>query len=156
MIPIRCRVYLSAASSGAARAKKWAERLLGTQVVELEDQWWHDSSSWSQLDDKTSEACCRTFSRRHDDAVARAQIFWLLAPESPSRGADNELGYARSLRRMIGSPILVVSGEKAHASIFYRSIEVTISRLTDEEAFEDVVRLARERTQRFAALGSVT
>lgn len=134
-------VYLSASSKESTRAIHWADRLLATGHIRLDDEWMRTAADWTGTDHVVTPAIAQLACDTHDNAIRGARIFWLLAPESPSRGADREFGYACALHRHFMTPFLLVSGAQCEASVFYRSDQVRRF-VDDADAFDWIAAVA--------------
>lgn len=71
-------------------------------------------------------------------AVRHADVAWLLAPETPTRGAWAEFGFALTLRGW--HEALIVSGPERDASIFTSLAPLRVP--TDAHAFALIQRMA--------------
>ncbi len=151
---MECTVYLSGASIEWSRVMSIAHELAETGAVQFDDPWWLDARSWSGTDSQVPAKEAHRTALAHFGAIEDASIFWLLAPACGSRGAHVELGYALACRRRFGtSPRISVSGAAADASIFTREPLVTTFH-RDEQALQEVTRIARQLTDIWNAEGA--
>jgi hypothetical protein len=133
------RVYVAGASAELERCERVMAALREGGCVISHD--WTPSIreaiargvSEEQLDDHEA----RRLSGVDYDAIERAHVVLFLAPETVTRGAWAELGYAGCLMRR-GELDVYVSGPAARKSIFTRQSSAIF--LSDDDAISAIVR----------------
>lgn len=108
-------IYVAAASREIGRAWFWMQEIRetpGLEIVEGGD--WTRRPRPNPVDLGTRVRCAN----EDVEAVRRAAVLWLLAPELPTAGAWVKLGVAVEARRNSGTPGIVVSGPGSMRSIF--------------------------------------
>lgn len=133
------KVYLSTSFHERARAKAMADRLRFNGIEIAYDWFTADRPTGTTSDADLTDRQRITFASAELDAIREADVFWLLAPTTQSRGAWFEFGYAAACAH---HPSLVVSGPARRDSIFTEIADECFA--TDLEALIWLVWVARE------------
>jgi hypothetical protein len=137
----KASLYLAGSSRELTRVLKYVEKLERSGVVSLVGPWWEAVQAHGVGRDAEL-----TRQHQHDHAcedlegVRSARLFWALFPDGHSHECLFEMGFAvadKSSRRLIVSGANVANCRFTTMSDF-----CTVS---DDEAFETVLRMARER-----------
>lgn len=129
------KIYVAASSKEKARASCVMDRIRASPLLELAHDWVavqdevqaHGGPSDAEL----SRTDARGYATTDLEYVAEVDIFWLLAPETPTSGAWVEYGYA-----LAGVSYVVVSGA-VERSIFCACAHE--EHATDAAAFKAIV-----------------
>lgn len=126
------KCYVASASAEVALCERYRDRLRALRV-EVHDWMGRVRANPHRHDRAIPEAERRRIAAQNANAVASADVFWLLVPETPTIGAWVELGIAFGSAR----PVIIVSGP-------WRSIACDLADQfsSHEHAFDHVVELA--------------
>jgi hypothetical protein len=105
-------IYVAGASSEAQEVSYWIGELI-THEYEIAYDWTKQVLAYSKegkADYHLSRQDRAKFTNLDLLGIAKATVFWLLVPESQTKGAWVELGYAIAKREK-GFPIIVISGD---------------------------------------------
>lgn len=125
------KAYLCGAFSERARVKAMMSRLREAGI-EISFDWTADPPPGVTCDADLTAEQRSTYARADLRGVELADVVWLLAPESTSRGAWVEFGYALAVQA-----ITIVSGPAWRSSIFTEVANHTFE--SDEEALSHLV-----------------
>lgn len=139
------KVYVAGSSAELDRARTWRDRLVSAGV-EVVSTWIETVIAVGDANPREATTNARRVWSEDDLAqVSIADVFWLLAPEQPTRGAWVELGFAHATRLVepdARMAIRVIISGDTRQSIFCALGE---EYATDEEAFAAIVEMARAR-----------
>lgn len=136
------RVYIAASSRemDRARAAMFALRAWGCEITE---DWVAAIEAAGAANEGLSDEDRRRYAGADLRGVADADVFWLLAPETPSAGCWVEMGYALSHTTWGQSPArIIVSGPGRARCIFAALADVEVD--TDAAGLEAVLAMAKE------------
>lgn len=136
------RVYIAGASAEVDLCERYRDRL-HAHGIDVHDWMSRVRTNPHRHDRAIPEAERRRIAAQNANAVAIADVFWLLVPETPTIGAWVELGIAFGSAR----PAVLVSGPFALRSIF---ADLADGFTEHEHAFDHVVELAEIHSVRSA------
>ena len=134
--PLRVYVAGSSREMDRARAAMDYVRELGGVIT---FDWVAEIERVGSANDGLTDEQRRSSAAADLEGVEACDVFWLLAPETPSTGAWVELGIALGLRESIR---IIVSGPGSKRSIF--SALANIETPSDITAAHHIARLVRE------------
>ena len=104
------RIYVAGASTERERIARYMGALRDAGWTITED-WCASEASLGKSDADLDDETARRVAERDLDGIERADVFWLVAPSSPSFGASTELGYAVARRGSHDAPTrIIISG----------------------------------------------
>lgn len=118
MTPIK--TYLASSSRDVSRVAKVHARLNETGLFAFESMWWVHANRWAGKDAELTVAEQSGIANETLRCVARAELFWWLAPPHLSGGSPIEYGAAVTLREFCGGrgPHILVTGNGNSRTLF--------------------------------------
>ncbi len=142
----RMCVYIAGASAEPQRVRRWMDRVVD-DGHELAWDWLKTVERAGSANEGLGEELRHSASKDDLEAIERADVLWLLAPEAPSCGAWAEVGYAirvrdRDRREQYDRPLrILVSGKARGRCIFTSFADKDFD--SDSIAFEWLQQQAR-------------